>query len=170
MSSFFKRSFTAKVSKHEKEVAPVISSSNAGFQPTAKTGRCNATKTSLSKSPQSIIGTHVCVLFVEPSNAKEAKNCLEALGFLNKTFRMSKIASEEANIETPDSSESNVIAIPVTEDCWNLYNEFRQSQSQNVSQSSTIFTKPWFSFVVVHGRRAMPLATGQFARGKKKNR
>ena len=123
---------------------------------------------------------------MEPSNAKKVKNILETLGLLDKTFRMTKttmtgpnpnismhISEKNAQNEGKQSSQL-AIAVPVTEACWKQYDEFERSQERQteVDGKNSFSHTPgdsWHAFVLGHARIEMPLSTGQFARGIRKN-
>lgn len=88
------------------------------------------------------------VLFVAASDAKALKTALEEVGYLDKTYRMSK-ASDSSSIQNPRRPH---IAVPVTKEGLD-----KMYQGEVA----------WATFVVGTGKQEMPLSTAVMARKKK---
>lgn len=85
------------------------------------------------------------VVTVTPKNAKAVKTKLEALGWLDKRYRMTKKQSPQ------------VIAVPID-----------SSSLESIQQILENPSEPWHSFLLDQGKEEMPFSTSQFAaKGKR---
>jgi hypothetical protein len=87
------------------------------------------------------------VVYVEKAKAKELKNALEKLSFLDKAFRMLK-ADDNALLDDP----SRYIAVPITASC-DAY------LSQLVPDDTSSLSSSWVSLVAGKGHQVAPLST-----------
>jgi tRNA wybutosine-synthesizing protein 3 len=81
------------------------------------------------------------VVYVEPANAKEAKDALLDCGYLDKCFRM---------IKTPTKAGVAAVAIPITAP----YPEIQQDIESTCN-----------NWILEHGQLEMPFSTSQYAKG-----
>lgn len=100
------------------------------------TVRSKPAKTPLDSSKKSAMAY---VVMVAPPNAKGAKTKLQAQGWLDKRYRMTK-------------SSSSQIAVPITANAWH---ELRKELA--------IAEGPWHGVILDQGQQEMPLSTAQFA-------
>eukprot|EP00980_Cylindrotheca_fusiformis_P008402 scaffold1776_cov106-Cylindrotheca_fusiformis.AAC.1 len=97
------------------------------------------------------------VVMVTPPTAKAVKAKLQAAGWLDKRYRMTKSTSSQ--------SAHQQIAIPVTETGWNeIQNQLRWTTT------TTTTTTEWQELILDHGQQEMPYSTSQFAAKKKKGK
>jgi hypothetical protein len=80
-------------------------------------------------------------VYVEPANAKEAKDALLDCGYLDKCFRM---------IKTPTKAGVAAVAIPITAP----YPEIQQDIESTCN-----------NWILEHGQLEMPFSTSQYAKG-----
>ena len=114
----------------------------------------------------------VDVIYVAARHAKEVKNELESLGFLDKRYKMVKVvrrdASDDADtsVTTEDGKcAENLIAIPVTKQCV-------QQVSTETSSDLTSSTLPNHSFerlVVGRGTEMVPFSSSSMGKMKQRN-
>jgi len=105
--------------------------------------------TATSKSPNSVMTD---VVYVAPGNAKQLKSVLETKGWLDKRFRMTKVASIPSS-EPEDNTSSNfpAIAVPICISLSVVLDECKQ-------------------WILSHGQLEMPYSTSQFASGKRRGK
>jgi len=88
------------------------------------------------------------VLYVRNKNAKELKVALEALNYLDKTYRMTK-----AVYITPVDDAHQHVAVPINQTCVSA-----------MSRNDLTSSMPWISIIISRGRQAVPYSTSILGR------
>ena len=112
--------------------------------------------TSKQVSSRDAKGSETDVLYVINKHAKEVKNALEKLSYLDKTYRMLKADSEVCLVEDP----SKYIAVPITNQC------VKRILANNVLDTSSP-SMSWLSLVAATGKQKVPYSTVVLGRLKK---
>ena len=103
----------------------------------------------------------VPVVYASKRDAKRLRDQLDAVGYLDKLYRMGPAAAapKKDDDDTNNNNNTNdLIAIPISDGLWNtLSNEEPRGESYD----------SWMSLIHSTGRRPMALSSAAFAAGKK---
>ena len=88
------------------------------------------------------------VVYVKNKKARELKVALQTLGFLDRTFRMTK-----ADDSSPYNTSSGIIAVPITKSCLKILSESKHDDYMS-----------WVSLIEGLGEQQMPFSTAIMGR------